>query len=327
MDKMAITQEQLDQLERRLQQTIDEKVNNLRTELIQEARSIVESYQRSDRTAARLQDALDKIKTEVLRTVRSSVASQVAAIRAQQERDLNQLTTTVTSTISDRLRAFKSEVAEYTSSDRGSSRDSQVVSLEHQIKLSLHQLDATNTSFQHQLSSVLAMIRKEKSEAAGRVSETAISQAQVDDEERRIRLLQTEIAAREKQLADEKSFLQQQTEEFMKEKRQAERARAAGRRYGQDHELERSMLKELENIRRSLGSSVTTEVASVVRELREEVAQIGRERERLRSAREMMQRTLMAGDVSYVGFGAPAREFDPRQPPMMRYGAPAYHPE
>jgi hypothetical protein len=113
----------------------------------------------------------------------------------------------------------------------------------------------------------------------------------------------------------------------MKEKRQAERARAAGRRYGQDHELERSMLKELENIRRSLGSSVTTEVASVVRELREEVAQIGRERERLRSAREMMQRTLMAGDVSYVGFGAPGREFDPRQPSLMRHAAAPFYPE
>jgi chromosome segregation ATPase len=318
---MSISQEQLDQLERRLQQTIDEKVNNLRTELIQEARSIVESYQRSDRTAARLQDALDKIKTEVLRTVRSSVSSQIAAIRAQQERDLSQLTTTVTSTISERLRAFKAEVAEYTSSDRGSNRDSQVVSLEHQIKLSLQQLDATNTSFQQQLSSVLAMIRKEKSEAAGRVSETAISQAQVDEEERKIRLLQAEIAAREKQLAEEKSFLQQQTEEFMKEKRQAERARAAGRRYGQDHELERSMLKELEGIRRSLGSSVTTEVSSVVRELREEVAQIGRERERLRSAREMMQRTLMAGgDLSYAGFGVPIG-----QASMMRH--PPFIPE
>jgi uncharacterized small protein (DUF1192 family) len=86
-----------------------------------------------------------------------------------------------------------------------------VVSLEHQIKLSLQQLDATNTSFQQQLSSVLAMIRKEKSEAAGRISETAISQSQVDEEERKIRTLQAEIAAREKALAEEKSFLQQQT--------------------------------------------------------------------------------------------------------------------
>jgi hypothetical protein len=320
---MSITQEQLDQLERRLQQTIDEKVNNLRTELISEARNIVEAYQRSDRTAARLQDALDKIKTEVLRTVRSSVASQVAAIRAQQERDLSQLTTTVTSTISERLRAFKSEVAEYTSSDRGSGRDSQVVSLEHQIKLSLQQLDATNTSFQQQLSSVLATIRKEKSEAAARASETVTSQAQVDEEERKIRLLQAEIAAREKQLAEEKNFLQQQTEEFMKEKKQAERARAVGRRYGQDHELEKSMLKELENIRRSLGSSVTAEVSSVVRELREEVLQIGREREKLRSAREMMQRTLMAGDINYGGAGMPG---DPRQMPM-RPGPTGYYPE
>jgi hypothetical protein len=84
--------------------------------------------------------------------------------------------------------------------------------------------------------------------------------------------LQVEIAAREKQLAEMKNFLQQQTEEFMKEKRQAERARPAGRRYRQDHVLEKSMLRELESIRRMLGSSITTEVSSVVRELREEVA-------------------------------------------------------
>lgn len=323
---MSISQEQLDALEKRLQQTIDEKVNNLRTELISEARNIVESYQRSDRTAARLQDALDKIKTEVLRTVRSSVSSQVAAIRAQQERDLSQLTTTVTSTISERLRAFKAEVAEYTSSDRSSARDSQVVSLEHQIRLSLQNLDATNTSFQQQLASVLAMIRKEKTETASRASETALSQQQVDEEERKIRHLQAEIAAREKQLAEEKSFLQQQQEEFMKEKRQAERARTAGRRYGQDHELEKSMLKELENIRRSLGSSVATEVSSVVRELREEVTQIGREREKLRSARELMQRTVMTGgDMSYgYGPGMSMMGGDPRMMSMMR---PGYYPE
>jgi hypothetical protein len=71
------------------------------------------------------------------------------------------------------------------------------------------------------------------------------------------------------------------------------------------------MLKELESIRRSLGSSVSTEVSSVVRELREEVSQIGREREKLRNAREMMQRTLMTGgDMSFTGY-------DPR---MMRSG-------
>ena len=325
---MAISQDQLDALEKRLQQTIDDKVNSLRTELISEARNIVESYQRSDRTAARLQDALDKIKTEVLRTVRSSVSAQIAAIRSQQERDLSQLTTTVTSTISERLRAFKTEVAEYTNSDRGSSRDSQVVSLEHQIKLSLQQLDATNTSFQQQLSSVLALIRKEKNETASRASETALSQSQIDEEERKIRHLQAEIAAREKQLAEEKSFLQQQTEEFMKEKRQAERARAAGRRYGQDHDLEKSMLKELESIRRSLGSSMATEVSSVVRELRDEVSQIGSEREKLKRTREMMQRTMMTGgDMS---FGYPpsmmgANNYDMRQMPMMRM--PGYFPE
>lgn len=326
---MAISQEQLDALEKRLMQTIDEKVNNLRTELISEARTIVEQYQRSDRTASRLQDALDKIKTEVLRTVRSSVSAQVAAIRSQQERDLSQLTTTVTSTISERLRAFKADVAEYTASDRGSARDSQVVSLEHQIKLSLQQLDATNTSFQQQLTSVLAMIRKEKSETAGRASEAALSQAQVDEEERKIRHLQAEIAAREKQLAEEKSFLQHQTEEFMKEKRQAERARAAGRRYGQDHDLEKSMLKELESIRRSLGSSVAAEVASVVRELHEEVSAIGRERDKLRGAREMMQRTVMSGtDMSYTGFGPSMMGgYDPRQMSMMRPMQPAYYPE
>lgn len=322
---MSISQEQLDALEKRLQQTIDEKISSLRTELISEARNIVESYQRSDRTAARLQDALDKIKAEVLRTVRSSVSSQVAAIRSQQERDLSQLTTTVTSTISERLRAFKTEVAEYTSNDRGSSRDSQVVSLEHQIRLSLQNLDATNTSFQQQLSNVLAMIRKEKTETAGRANETALSQQQVDEEERKIRHLQAEIAAREKQLQEEKAFLQQQQEEFMKEKRQAERARAAGRRYGQDHDLEKSMLKELENIRRSLGSSVATEVSSVVRELREEVSQIGREREKLRSARELMQRTVMTGgDMSY-GYGPSMMGgYDPRGMSMMR---PGYYPE
>ena len=61
---MAISQDQLDALEKRLQQTIDDKVNSLRTELISEARNIVESYQRSDRTAARLQDALDKQKKD-----------------------------------------------------------------------------------------------------------------------------------------------------------------------------------------------------------------------------------------------------------------------
>jgi hypothetical protein len=253
------------------------------------------------------------------------VAAQVTTIRNQQERDLAQLTNSVTSTISERLRQFKSEVAEYTSSDRGSSRDSQVISLEHQIKLSLQQLDATNTSFQQQLSSVLAMIRKEKSETSGRASETAVSQAQVDEEERKIRLLQAEIAAREKQLAEEKAFLQQQTEEFMKEKRQAERARTTGRRYGQDHELEKAMLRELENIRRSLGSSATTEVSSVVRELRDEVSQIAREREKLRSAREMMQRTLMAGgDLSYGFSGMPERGYDPRAGSMMRGGTGLY---
>ena len=324
---MSISQEQLDALEKRLQQTIDEKVSSLRSELISEARNIVESYQRSDRTAARLQDALDKIKTEVLRTVRSSVSSQVAAIRSQQERDLSQLTTTVTSTISERLRAFKAEVAEYTSNDRGSSRDSQVVSLEHQIRLSLQNLDATNTSFQQQLSNVLAMIRKEKTETAGRANETALSQQQVDEEERKIRHLQAEIAAREKQLQEEKAFLQQQQDEFLKEKRQAERARTAGRRYGQDHDLEKSMLKELENIRRSLGSSVATEVSSVVRELREEVSQIGREREKLRSARELMQRTVMTGgDMSY-GYGPSMMGgYDPRQGmSMMRTGQPGFY--
>jgi hypothetical protein len=165
------------------------------------------------------------------------------------------------------------------------------------------------------------MIRKEKSETAGRASETAVSQAQVDEEERKIRLLQAEIAAREKQLAEEKAFLQQQTEEFMKEKRQAERARTTGRRYGQDHELEKAMLRELENIRRSLGSSVTTEVSSVVRELRDEVSQIAREREKMRGAREMMQRAFMAGgDPSYGFSGMPGRDFDPRAGPMMRGG-------
>ncbi|OHS99431.1 hypothetical protein TRFO_08349 [Tritrichomonas foetus] len=324
---MAISQDQLDALEKRLQQTIDDKVNSLRTELISEARNIVESYQRSDRTIARMQDALDKIKTEVLRTVRSSVSAQIAAIRSQQERDLSQLTTTVTSTISERLRAFKTEVAEYTNSDRGSSRDSQVVALEHQIKLSLQQLDATSTSFQQQLSSVLALLRKEKNETASRASETALSQSQIDEEERKIRHLQAEIAAREKQLAEEKSFLQQQTEEFMKEKRQAERARAAGRRYGQDHEIEKSMLKELESIRRSLGSSMTTEFSSVLRELRDEVSQIGSEREKLKRAREMIQRTMMSGgDMS---FGYPSmmggQNYDMRQMQMMRM--PNYFPD
>lgn len=326
---MAISQDQLDALEKRLQQTIDDKVNSLRTELISEARNIVESYQRSDRTAARLQDALDKIKTEVLRTVRSSVSAQISAIRSQQERDLSQLTTTVTSTISERLRAFKAEVAEYTNSDRGSSRDSQVVSLEHSIKLSLQQLDATNTNFQNQLSNVLAMIRKEKNETSTRASETTLSQSQIDEEERKIRHLQAEIAAREKQLAEEKSFLQQQTDEFMKEKRMAEKARAAGRRYGQDHDLEKSMLKELESIRRSLGSSMATEVSSVVRELRDEVSQISTEREKLKRAREMMQRTMMSGgDLSMMGYPPsmmPPQGYDMRQMPMMRMNN--YYPE
>lgn len=301
---MTITQDQLDALEKRLQQTIDEKVNNLRTELISEARNIVEQYQRSDRTAARLQDALDKIKSEVLRTVRQSVSSQVSAIRNQQERDLSQLTNTVTSTISERLRSFKSEVNEYTSNDRTTARDSQVVSLEHQIKLSLQQLDATNTSFQQQISSALAMIRKEKNETASRASETAITQAQVDEEERKIRRLQAEIAAREKQLAEEKAFLQQQQDEFAKEKRQAERTRAAGRRYGQDHELEKNILKELENIRRATGATASNQVSSTVRELKEEVEAIKRERERLRLARENMTRIMMTGgtDMSFMGY-------------------------
>ena len=326
---MAISQDQLDALEKRLQQTIDDKVNSLRTELISEARNIVESYQRSDRTASRLQDALDKIKTEVLRTVRSSVSAQIAAIRSQQERDLSQLTTTVTSTISERLRAFKAEVSEYTNSDRGSSRDSQVVALEHSIKLSLQQLDATNTNFQNQLSNVLAMIRKEKNETSTRASETALSQSQIDEEERKIRHLQAEIAAREKQLAEEKSFLQQQTDEFMKEKRMAEKARAAGRRYGQDHDLEKSMLKELESIRRSLGSSMATEVSSVVRELRDEVSQVGTEREKLKRAREMMQRTMMSGgDMSMMGYPPsmmPPQNYDMRQMQMMRMNN--YYPD
>ena len=159
---MSITQEQLDSLERRLQQAIDEKVNTLRTELISEARNIIENYQRSDRTASRLQDALERIKQEVLRTVRSSVSTQVAAIRSQQEREISQLTSSVTSSINEKLRSFKAEVAEYTSGDKHSTRDSQIVTLEHQIKLSLQQLDSTNSSFQQQFSSIINMIRKEK---------------------------------------------------------------------------------------------------------------------------------------------------------------------
>lgn len=303
---MTITQEQLEALERRLQQTIDEKVNNLRTELISEARSIVESYQRSDRTAARLQDALDKIKQEVLRTVRSSVSAQIQAIRNQQDRDISQLTSTVTSTINDKLRAFKAEVAEYTNNDRASARDSQVVTLEHQIKLSLQQLDTTNTSFQQQFASVINMIRKEKTEIAGRASETTVSQQQVDEEERKIRHLQAEIAAREKHLAEEKSFLQQQTEAFIKEKRQAERMRNQARRYGQDHEIEKSILKELQSIRRSLGSSVATEASSVVAQLKKTVADLAAERERMRGTREQMMRAVsQPGDMSFSRFGAP----------------------
>ncbi|KAH0787196.1 hypothetical protein GPJ56_008910 [Histomonas meleagridis] len=309
---MSISQEQLNALEKRLQQTIDEKVNNLRVELISEARTIIENYQRSDKTAARLQDALDKIKSEVLRVVRSSVASQISAIRAQQDRELSQLTTAVTTTISDRLRSLKSEVADYSASERNSSRNSQVSSLEHQIKLSLQQLDTTNTNFQQQLSSIISMIRKEKSEITSRASEISLSQSQVDEEERKIRHLQAEVAAREKQLAEERKFLQQQTEEFMKEKRQIERSRAtSGRRGAQDRDLEKSILRELESIRRSIGAS---EVSSVVRELRDEVSAIAREREKLRNAREMMQRTLMnGGDMSYGGYQT---MIDPRQSMM-----------
>ena len=325
---MAISQDQLDALEKRLQQTIDDKVNNLRTELITEARNIVESYQRSDRTAARLQDALDKIKTEILRTVRSSVSAQIAAIRSQQERDLSQLTTTVTSTISERLRAFKAEVAEYTNSDRGSSRDSQVSQLEHQVKISLQQLDTTSTTFQQQISSVLAMIRKEKNETSTRASEAALSQSSVDEEEKRVRHLQAEVSARERQLAEERNFLNQQTEEFMREKRQAEKARAQGRRYGQDIDLEKSMLKELANIRKSIGSSMQSEVSSVVRELKDEVDQISKERSKLKSARESMQRSMnYAGDMSMFGYPPPMGppNYDMRQMPMMRQMPPNYY--
>lgn len=306
---MSITMEQLEALERRLQQTIDEKVNNLRTELISEARSIVESYQRSDRTASRLQDALDKIKQEVLRTVRSSVATQIAAIRTQQDRDISQLTTTVTSTINERLRAFKAEVAEYTSNDRNSARDSQVVTLEHQIKLSLQQLDTTNASFQQQFASVINMIRKEKTDIAGRANETTASQQQVDEEERKIRHLQAEIAAREKHLAEEKAFLQQQTEAFIKEKRQAERMKNQARRYGQDNDIEKSILKELQSIRRSLGSSVATEASGVIAQLKKEVDLLAQERDRMKNTRDMMIRAMAVPGpdmgMGYSRFGPP----------------------
>ena len=306
---MTITQEQLEALERRLQQTIDEKVNALRTDLISEARSIVESYQRSDRTASRLQDALDRIKQEVLRTVRSSVATQIAAIRTQQDRDISQLTTTVTSTINERLRAFKSEVAEYTNNDRNSARDSQVVSLEHQIKLSLQQLDTTNASFQQQFSSIINMIRKEKTDISSRATDTFASQQQVDEEERKIKHLQAEIAQREKHLEEEKAFLKAQSEAFIKEKKQAERMRNQARRYGQDNDIEKSILKELQSIRRSLGSSVATEASGVISQLKREVDLVAQERERMRSTREMMIRSMSApgADMSYSRFGVQSR--------------------
>lgn len=306
---MTITQEQLEALERRLQQTIDEKVNALRTDLIAEARSIVESYQRSDRTASRLQDALDRIKQEVLRTVRSSVSTQIAAIRAQQDRDISQLTTTVTSTINERLRAFKSEVAEYTNNDRNSARDSQVVSLEHQIKLSLQQLDSTNASFQQQFSSVINMIRKEKTDISSHATDTFATQQQVDEEERKIKHLQAEIAQREKHLEEEKAFLKAQSEAFIKEKKQAERMRNQARRYGQDNDIEKSILKELQSIRRSLGSSVATEATGVVGQLKREVDLVAQERERMRSTREMMIRSMSApgGDMSFSRYGVQSR--------------------
>jgi len=297
---MSITQEQLDALERRLQQAIDEKVNSLRTELISEARTIVENYQRSDRTASRLQDALDRIKQEVIRTVRASVSAQVSAIKSQQEREISQLTTSVTSSINERLRAFKAEVAEYTSGDRHSARDSQIATLEHQIKLSIQQLESTNSSFQQQFNSIIGMIRKEKTELSGRASEIASTQQQIDEEERKIRNLQAEIAAREKHLAEEKSFLQQQTEAFIKEKRQAERLRNQNRRYGQDQNLEKSILKELQNIRRSLSTSITSEASNVVNQLKKEVDLLATERERMKNARDMMLRAISApgGDMT-----------------------------
>ena len=305
---MTITQEQLEALERRLQQTIDEKVNALRTDLISEARSIVESYQRSDRTASRLQDALDRIKQEVLRTVRSSVATQIAAIRTQQDRDISQLTTTVTSTINERLRAFKAEVAEYTNNDRNSARDSQVVSLEHQIKLSLQQLDTTNASFQQQFSSIINMIRKEKTDISSRTTDTFASQQQLDEEERKVKHLQAEIAQREKHLEEEKAFLKAQSEAFIKEKKQAERFRNQSRRL-QDNDIEKSILKELQSIRRSLGSSVATEASGIITQLKREVDLLAQERERMRSTREMMIRSISApgADLSYSRFGMPSR--------------------
>lgn len=304
---MTITQEQLDSLEQRLQQTIDEKVGELRTELISEARSIIEQYQANDRTASRLQDALDRIRQEVLRTVRSAVAAQISSIRSQQERDIAQLTSAVTSTVTERLRAFKSEVAEYTSTDRNGSKDSTVAALEHQVKISLQQLESTNTSFRQQMTALVGTIKKEKSEMITKSSEAASIQQQIEEEERKIRHLQAEIASRERHLSEERAFLQAQREAFAKEKRMAERAKAQSRRLGEDKNIEKAILKELQAIRKNLGSSVINDAYSVVTQLKKNVDVLSNERERMRSTREMLMRAMGTSDYSYSRYPQASR--------------------
>lgn len=267
----------------------------MRKELIEEAKKIIEEYQSPENTNARIQDALSKVRQEVLCTVRSAVSNQVEAIKAQQERDISQLMSNITSTINERLRAFKTEVAEYTNNDRGSAHDSSSSALEHQIQSTIQQLNSTNTIFRQQMSSLTAMIKKEKMDMSSKAAENITIQQQIDEEERKISHLQAEIAARERHLAEERAFLQSQTEAFLKEKRMSARSGPQSNRWGDDRSTEKALLKELQSIRRNLNANVVNEASSIVAMLRKEVEAIAAESDRMRNTRELMMRAMNPG--------------------------------